>query len=43
MWNDRSEGVKDSAGNQCWIHTHTKDVPPEELQRRAEVDEATAA
>jgi PhnB protein len=37
FYGDRSAGVKDSAGNQWWIHTHIEDVPPEELQKRAEV------
>jgi PhnB protein len=36
FYGDRSAGVKDSAGNQWWIHTHIEDVPPEELQKRAE-------
>jgi PhnB protein len=37
FYGDRSAGVKDSAGNQWWIHTHIEDVPPEELRKRAEV------
>ena len=36
FYGDRSAGVKDSAGNHWWIHTHIEDVPPEELQKRAE-------
>jgi PhnB protein len=36
FYGDRSAGVKDSAGNQWWIHTHIEDVPPEELRKRAE-------
>jgi uncharacterized glyoxalase superfamily protein PhnB len=36
FYGDRSGGVKDSAGNHWWIHTHVEDVPPEELQKRAE-------
>ena len=36
FYGDRSAGVKDSAGNQWWIHTHIEDVPPEELQKSAE-------
>ncbi len=29
-------GAKDPFGNQWWIATHTEDVQPEELKRRAQ-------
>jgi PhnB protein len=32
---DRNAGVQDPFGNQWWIATHVEDVPPEELQQRA--------
>jgi PhnB protein len=35
FYGDRSAGVKDPAGNQWWIATHKEDVSPEELKRRA--------
>jgi PhnB protein len=36
FYGDRSGGVKDAFGNLWWIATHIEDVPPEELQRRAQ-------
>lgn len=36
FYGDRSTGVKDSAGNRWWIHTHIEDVPPDEIKKRAE-------
>ncbi|MFN2545672.1 MAG: VOC family protein [Actinomycetota bacterium] len=36
FYGDRSGGVQDPAGNKWWIATHVEDVPPEEMQRRAE-------
>jgi uncharacterized glyoxalase superfamily protein PhnB len=35
FYGDRSAGVKDPVGNQWWIATHKEDVSPEELKRRA--------
>ena len=35
FYGDRSAGVKDPSGNQWWIATHKEDVSPEELKRRA--------
>ncbi len=37
FYGDRSAGVKDFARNHWWIHTHIEDVPPEEINKRAEV------
>ncbi len=36
FYGDRNGGVKDFAGNEWWIATHIEDVPPAELERRAE-------
>lgn len=36
FYGDRAAGVQDAFGNQWWMATHVEDVPPEELQRRAE-------
>jgi PhnB protein len=36
FYGDRSGGVKDAFGNLWWIATHIEDVPPAELQRRAQ-------
>ncbi len=36
FYGDRSGGVRDPAGNVWWITTHVEDVPPEELERRAD-------
>jgi uncharacterized glyoxalase superfamily protein PhnB len=36
FYGDRSAGVKDSCGNIWWIATHTEDVAPQELAKRAE-------
>jgi PhnB protein len=36
FYGDRSAGIKDPLGNHWWIATHTEDVPPEEIARRAE-------
>ena len=33
---DRMAGVRDPFGNVWWIVTHVEDVPPEDLQRRAD-------
>ena len=35
FYGDRHGAVTDSAGNQWWIATHVEDVPDEELQQRA--------
>lgn len=35
FYGDRSAGVKDPVGNHWWIATHKEDVAPEELKRRA--------
>lgn len=36
FYGDRSGGVKDQFGNQWRIGTHIEDVPPEEMEKRAE-------
>jgi len=36
FYGDRNAGVKDLSGNHWWIATHKEDVPPEEIQKRAE-------
>ena len=36
FYGDRSGGVRDRAGNLWWITTHVEDVPPEEMERRAQ-------
>lgn len=36
FYGDRNAGVRDEFGNQWWIATHVEDVPPEEMQKRAE-------
>ncbi len=36
FWGDRSGSVKDPAGNIWWIATHTEDVAPDEMKRRAQ-------
>ena len=36
FYGDRSAGVKDPSGNIWYIATHTEDVAPDELKRRAE-------
>jgi PhnB protein len=36
FWGDRMAQVKDAFGNQWSIATHVEDVPPDELQKRAE-------
>ena len=36
FYGDRSGGVRDPAGNVWWITTHVEDVPPDELERRAQ-------
>lgn len=35
FYGDRNAGVKDPSGNSWWIATHTEDVPPAEMERRA--------
>ena len=35
FYGDRHGGVTDSEGNNWWVATHTEDVSPEELSRRA--------
>lgn len=35
FYGDRSAGVEDWSGNCWWLATHTEDLSPEELQRRA--------
>ena len=41
FYGDRTAGVKDAFGNVWWLATHTEDVPPEELKRRAKEQEAS--
>src|SRR5207249_12267740 len=36
FYGDRSGGVRDTAGNVWWIATHVEDVPPEEMEKRAQ-------
>jgi PhnB protein len=36
FWGDRMAQVKDQFGNQWSIATHIEDVPPQEMQKRAE-------
>jgi PhnB protein len=36
FWGDRMAQVRDDFGNQWAIATHVEDVPPEEMQKRAE-------
>jgi uncharacterized glyoxalase superfamily protein PhnB len=36
FWGDRMGGVKDPSGTQWWIATHTEDLSPEEMGRRAQ-------
>jgi PhnB protein len=36
FYGDRGGLVRDPCGNLWWISTHIEDVPPDELQRRAE-------
>jgi PhnB protein len=36
FWGDRMAQVKDQFGNQWSIATHVEDVPPQEMQKRAE-------
>jgi len=36
FYGDRNAGIKDPAGNLWWIATHKEDVPPEEMERRAQ-------
>ena len=36
FYGDRSAAVKDPAGNDWGIATHVEDVPPEEIEKRAE-------
>jgi uncharacterized glyoxalase superfamily protein PhnB len=36
FYGDRSGGVKDPSGVHWWIATHTEDVAPAELKKRAE-------
>jgi uncharacterized glyoxalase superfamily protein PhnB len=36
FYGDRHGGVRDSCGNLWWIATHTEDVSPEEMSKRAE-------
>ena len=38
FYGDRSAGVADDFGNQWWIATLVEDVPPEEMQRRMEME-----
>ncbi len=35
FYGDRHGGVTDSEGNNWWVATHTEDVSPDELDRRA--------
>lgn len=36
FYGDRKAGVRDPSGNQWWIATHTEDVAPAEMAKRAE-------
>ncbi len=36
FYGDRTAGVRDPVGNQWWIATHVEDVPPDEMDRRAQ-------
>jgi uncharacterized glyoxalase superfamily protein PhnB len=36
FYGDRTAAVKDLAGNQWWMATHTRDVSPEEMKEHAE-------
>ncbi len=36
FYGDRNAGVKDMCGNLWWIATHIEDVPPEEMEKRAQ-------
>jgi uncharacterized glyoxalase superfamily protein PhnB len=36
FYGDRTAGVRDASGNQWYIATHTEDLSPEEMSRRAE-------
>lgn len=40
FYGDRTAGVQDAFGNQWWLATHVEDVPPEEMQQRAEAQAA---
>jgi PhnB protein len=40
FYGDRSGGFEDQAGNWWWVATHVEDVTPEEIQRRANAQEA---
>ena len=39
FYGDRSAGVQDAFGNEWWLATHIEDVSPEEIQRRAAVQQ----
>jgi uncharacterized glyoxalase superfamily protein PhnB len=39
FYGDRTAGFRDTFGNTWWLATHIEDVPPEEMQRRAEARE----
>lgn len=36
FYGDRSSGVLDPVGNRWWIATHVEDVPPDEMNKRAQ-------
>jgi len=36
FWGDRAGSIQDPFGNHWWLATHTEDVEPEELKRRAD-------
>jgi PhnB protein len=36
FYGDRNAGVRDPSGNHWWISTSFEDIPPEELQQRAD-------
>lgn len=38
FYGDRRAGVKDAAGNLWYVATHQEDVPPEEMQKRADAE-----
>lgn len=36
FYGDRQGGFSDPAGNYWWVATHVEDVPPDEMERRAQ-------
>lgn len=43
FYGDRHGGVRDAYGNSWWIATHIEDVPPDELERRHEIEQRRRA